>query len=82
MKTKNQILILFLISAFLILGTSCTIVRPGYHHPSRTVIIHTNPNGKIPPGQMKKMTGAKSAKEYAPGQQKKYNGKAKKHKNK
>ena len=72
MKTKNQILILFLISAFLILGTSCTIVRPGYHHPSRTVIIHTNPNGKIPPGQMKKMTGEKSAKHYAPGQAKKH----------
>jgi len=71
MKTKNQILILFLISAFLILGTSCTIVRPGYHHPSRTVIIRTNPNGKIPPGQMKKMTGEKSAKQYAPGQVKK-----------
>jgi hypothetical protein len=72
MKTKNQILIFFLISAFLILGNSCTIIRPGYHHPSRTVIIQTNPNGKIPPGQMKKATGAKSAKQYAPGQQKKH----------
>ena len=70
MKTKKQILILFLISAFPILGTSCTIVRPAYNHPSRTVIIRTNPNGKVPPGQIKKMTGAKSAKEYAPGQQK------------
>lgn len=80
MKTKNQILILFLISAFLILGTSCTIVRPGHHHPSRTVIIHPNPSGKIPPGQMKKLTGAKSAKQYAPGQVKKQNGQGKKHK--
>ena len=71
MKTKNQILILFLISAFLILGTSCKIARVGYYHPTRTVIIKTNPNGKIPPGQMKKATGAKSAKQYAPGQQKK-----------
>lgn len=71
MKTRKSYLILFLISAFLILGTSCTIVRPGYHPPSRTVIIKTNPNGKIPPGQMKKATGAKSAKQYAPGQQKK-----------
>jgi len=25
-------------------------------------------NGKIPPGQMKKKTGANSAKQYAPGQ--------------
>ena len=72
MKTKIKLLFLLFISAFLIIGTSCTIVRPGYHHPSRTVIIRTNPNGKIPPGQMKKATGAKSAKQYAPGQQKKH----------
>jgi hypothetical protein len=72
MKTNNQILILFLISAFLILGTSCKIARVGYYHPTRTVILQTNPNGKIPPGQMKKTTGAKSAKKYAPGQQKKH----------
>jgi len=72
MKTKKQTLILFLVSAFLIIGSSCTIIRPGYHHPSRTVIIRTNPNGKVPPGQMKKATGAKSAKDYAPGQQKKH----------
>lgn len=30
-------------------------------------------SGKIPPGQAKKMSGSKSAKEYAPGQQKKRN---------
>jgi len=30
-------------------------------------------NGKIPPGQMKKKTGANSAKQYAPGQVKKNN---------
>ncbi len=28
-------------------------------------------SGKIPPGQAKKMSGSKSAKAYAPGQQKK-----------
>ena len=72
MKTRKSILFLFLISAFLILGTGCTIVRPGYYHPTRTVIIRTNPNGKVPPGQMKKKTGEKSAKHYAPGQQKKH----------
>jgi len=71
MKTRKPFLILFLLAAFLVFGTGCTIIRPGYHHPSRTVIIKTNPNGKIPPGQMKKATGAKSAKQYAPGQQKK-----------
>jgi hypothetical protein len=31
----------------------------------------TYPSGKVPPGQAKKMTGSKSAKPYAPGQQKK-----------
>jgi hypothetical protein len=72
MKTKNQFLILFLVSLFLIFGTSCTVIRPQHHHPSGTVIIHSNPSGKIPPGQMKKATGAKSAKQYAPGQAKKH----------
>jgi hypothetical protein len=38
--------------------------------------VHTSHNsssnsGKIPPGQAKKMSGNKSAKAYAPGQQKK-----------
>ncbi|OXA76042.1 hypothetical protein [Flavobacterium frigidimaris] len=32
---------------------------------------HTS-SGKIPPGQAKKMSGSKSAKAYAPGQQKKH----------
>ncbi|WP_291906622.1 quinol oxidase subunit 4 [Chitinophaga sp. CB10] len=33
--------------------------------------VHTAGNsGKIPPGQAKKMTGSKSARPYAPGQQK------------
>jgi len=72
MKTKKQFLILLLISVFLILGTSCKITRVGYYHPTRTVILQTNPNSKIPPGKMKKKTGAKSAKQYAPGQQKKH----------
>lgn len=72
MKTKKHLLILLLLSVFLVFGTGCTVVRPHYHNPSRTVIIHSNPSGKIPPGQMKKMTGAKSAKQYAPGQQKKH----------
>ena len=82
MKTKKQTLILFLVFAFLIIGSSCTIIRPAYHHPSRTVIISTNPSGKIPPGQMKKATGAKSAKAYAPGQNKKNKGQGKKNKKK
>jgi hypothetical protein len=32
---------------------------------------HTTGHGDVPPGQMKKVAGSKSAKEFAPGQQKK-----------
>lgn len=32
--------------------------------------IRTTGSGKVPPGQVKKMTGSKSAKPYAPGQNK------------
>jgi hypothetical protein len=71
MKTKSHFLILFLLSVFLVFGTGCTIIRPNHQHPSRTVIIKTKADGKIPPGQMKKAPGAKSAKQYAPGQVKK-----------
>lgn len=38
---------------------------------SCSVHTHTSNSGKIPPGQAKKMSGSKSAKAYAPGQQKK-----------
>jgi hypothetical protein len=72
MKTKKQLISFLFFSVFLIFGTGCAIVQPGYHHPSRTVILRTNPTGKIPPGQMKKMTGEKSARDYAPGQVKKH----------
>lgn len=82
MNAKQFFRILFFASAFLIFAPGCTLVRPQYHYPPRTMIIHSNPNGKIPPGQMKKMTGAKSAKHYAPGQNKHYKGKGKKHKKK
>lgn len=36
-------------------------------------VVHVNSSGKVPPGQMKKMTGSQSAKPYAPGQQKEKN---------
>ncbi|WP_264530508.1 hypothetical protein [Flavobacterium sp. N502540] len=36
-----------------------------------TVHTSSSNSGKIPPGQAKKMSGSKSAKAYAPGQQKK-----------
>jgi len=39
---------------------------------SCSVHTHRTGSGKIPPGQAKKMSGSKSAKAYAPGQQKKH----------
>jgi hypothetical protein len=38
---------------------------------SKTTVIVNKDSKKVPPGQMKKATGSKSAKNYAPGQQKK-----------
>jgi len=71
MKTKKHFLFLLVISVFLLFGTSCVVHRhPTYH--KKGMILSTRPQGKIPPGQMKKLTGAKSAKAYAPGQQKKH----------
>ncbi|MBF4516603.1 hypothetical protein IRZ71_09615 [Flavobacterium sp. ANB] len=38
---------------------------------SCTTHVHSSESKKVPPGQAKKMSGSKSAKAYAPGQQKK-----------
>lgn len=37
---------------------------------SKTIVVSNKP-AALPPGQMKKVTGSKSAAPYAPGQQKK-----------
>ncbi|MDM1352209.1 hypothetical protein HX014_16585 [Myroides marinus] len=39
---------------------------------SCSVHVKSHKNNDLPPGQMKKVTGSKSAKPYAPGQQKKH----------
>ncbi|MFA5328173.1 MAG: hypothetical protein WC384_10315 [Prolixibacteraceae bacterium] len=70
METKRTLLFPLLLVAFLIVASGCGVIYPQYR--SRTVIISTNPSGKVPPGQMKKATGAQNAKDYAPGQQKKH----------
>ena len=69
MKTRKQLLILLSLSLFLISGTSCQVFYPQHHSKGE---VHTNSKGEIPPGQEKKMTGEKSAKQYAPGQEKKH----------
>lgn len=62
MKTSKytKFAVILLVIVFLLLSIiSCSV------HTQST------PSGKIPPGQAKKISGSKSAKAYAPGQQKK-----------
>lgn len=70
MKIKRNLLVLLLLSVFLIIGTGCKVQQK--RTMSKGQIISSPPAYKMPPGQMKKATGAKSAKAYAPGQNKKY----------
>jgi hypothetical protein len=56
MKSKKLVLFIAIVGLFM---TACT----------RNVYVYKHK--RIPPGHAKKMTGSKSAKPYAPGQQKK-----------
>ncbi|MCC9070513.1 hypothetical protein LNQ49_02725 [Flavobacterium sp. F-65] len=62
MKATGFFKYLFITILLTLFVTSCSI------HTSTS----TSNSGKIPPGQAKKMSGSKSAKAYAPGQQKKH----------
>jgi hypothetical protein len=56
--------LIVVLSFILLVGSSC-------HR--KVYVFNNRPAGhRIPPGQAKKMTGAKSARAYAPGQQKKH----------
>jgi hypothetical protein len=57
--------LVFVLTLIVLAGSSCS-------HHRKVVIVNNHPTHRIPPGQAKKMTGAKSAKAYAPGQQKKH----------
>ncbi|RWX00323.1 hypothetical protein [Flavobacterium cerinum] len=59
MKTDALLKTLLLTCILSLFMAGCSV----HHSSSRS--------GKIPPGQAKKMSGSKSAKPYAPGQQKK-----------
>lgn len=69
--------ILYILAITLFMVQACTLkvsTKPSTSPASRTAAKtapKTNPNGKVPPGQMKKTTGSQSAKPYAPGQQNK-----------
>ena len=67
MKTKSLLLVIILVVAIFAVSPGCKVHHPKYK--SGTVVT-PNASGKVPPGQVKKATGAKSAKEYAPGQNK------------
>lgn len=54
---NNRIILSFLLVTAVVFG-SCTV-------------YHDSQGNRIPPGQAKKMYGTKSAKPFAPGQQKK-----------
>lgn len=56
---KKLVMYLSIFGLMIFLTTGCT------------TSAHVNSSGKVPPRQMKKMTGSQSAKPYAPGQQKK-----------
>lgn len=70
MRISKNILLLLVLSLFILLGSGCRVHRhyPQYH--KKGMIITSRPNGKVPPGQVKKMTGDKSAKAYTPGHNK------------
>lgn len=54
-----------------ILFVAISVLSCSTHVHSSPSNISNSSNKKIPPGQAKKMSGSKSAKAYAPGQQKK-----------
>jgi hypothetical protein len=61
---KTYFLLLITAALFLQVSTGCSRTR-------KVVIVKPVKTKSLPPGQAKKITGAQSAKPYAPGQQKK-----------
>ena len=65
-------LLFFSISSILLVGCSSkTVVRTTPPPPPPPVVVVEKKESHIPPGQAKKMYGEKSAKDFAPGQQRK-----------
>ncbi|THU41061.1 hypothetical protein FAM09_02800 [Niastella caeni] len=56
--------LVYVLAMIVIFGSSC--------HRKVVVVKSTPKTHRLPPGQAKKITGSKSAKAYAPGQQKKH----------
>jgi hypothetical protein len=74
MRTLYTLVIILFVAQACALKVSTKAPSPAPRTASRTAATpapKTNPNGKVPPGQMKKTTGSQSAAPYAPGQNKK-----------
>ena len=56
--------LVFVLTIIVMMSSSC--------HRKVVVVKGSPATHRLPPGQAKKITGAKSAKAYAPGQQKKH----------
>lgn len=52
--------------------SSCITTGPAHYPPDDRRVIYTEPS-RLPPGQAKKIYGGRSARGYAPGQQRGYN---------
>jgi len=68
MKLKRYIFMILIAFLFSTASTSCRTAIFTKHSKTE---VKTNAKGEIPPGQEKKLKGEKSAKKYAPGQEKK-----------
>jgi hypothetical protein len=58
--------LVYVLTLILLTGSSC------YHRKVVIVNNHRTATHRLPPGQAKKINGDKSARAYAPGQQKKH----------
>jgi len=67
MKKVIRNIFLILAGGAILSAGSCTVMYPTSGRTVHRTVVGTD----VPPGQMKKMTGEKSAKAYAPGQNKK-----------
>lgn len=74
LKTKRLILILILLSVAMVSGTSCSVF--GRKNLSRGEIIDSRPHGRLKPGEIDNMSGAKNI--MPPKKDNKSGGKAKK----
>lgn len=66
MKKIFRYAFLIMAGAAILSAGSCTVIYPATGRPVHRVVVKSH----VPPGQMKKMTGEKSAKAYTQGAKK------------